>query len=193
MKKFQQKIQGTIYHQTPYLFALMLLGLIIWLILLYADLSTNRGLISIRTGIRIGKWSCLMLSVPALISCIPSKSRTLAITISMILISLTVFLFTEAVLAESIWNSWLDQTLVEGDRLIVALDHYYDDTGEYPATLVQLIPEYVTSLPRQQFGFRVQGFDYESTGESYLLFFSVAELSFCKHHSQITEVNWQCQ
>lgn len=60
----------------------------------------------------------------------------------------------------------------EGYRLaepiIVALEQYHEDKGEYPASLEDLIPDYLDEIPSGEW---IEGFRYDQDQDSYALSF----------------------
>ncbi|MCD4652483.1 hypothetical protein K8T06_00945 [bacterium] len=100
-------------------------------------------------------------------------------------------LFTEAYLAGETWKTWTFNTISKGNNIIISLENYFDDNGEYPNSLIDLVPEYLNSIPNQQFKFRYDGFDFSSSGETFQLSFTAGNYTYCVYESAAPKQQWQ--
>jgi len=64
------------------------------------------------------------------------------------------------------------ESVAIGDSVVLQLDRYRTDHGDFPRRLDELVPRYVGTLPDTATGVR---WEYESDGRSFNLGFSVGE------------------
>lgn len=72
--------------------------------------------------------------------------------------------------------------------VITALESYHDAEGHYPTQLIELLPDYLTDLPKQKDGTPLE---YAVGEKSYRLQFSYTKPGFntCTYRP---EVGWEC-
>lgn len=69
----------------------------------------------------------------------------------------------------------LAQSKRAGGEIVVALTSYRNETGEYPATLAALVPEYLDSVPLPDWGLGVWAYErYAAKGDTTYFQLSVA-------------------
>ena len=76
--------------------------------------------------------------------------------------------------------------------LLMALEQYKTDTGQYPSSLELLIPTYLPTIPQPASGWQYQYQSLES-GEEFILSFAIGKSmdgDYCEYTS-ITK-HWQC-
>ncbi|MBI3168712.1 MAG: hypothetical protein HYZ22_09555 [Chloroflexi bacterium] len=78
--------------------------------------------------------------------------------------------------------------------ILIALEEYHDDTGAYPAGLVELTPAYLSVIPRPAWR-RTYLYSYElrNNRQGFVLFFEVGrnmDGDICGYSNQTKE--WRC-
>lgn len=80
----------------------------------------------------------------------------------------------------------------QAGELLIALRQYKNDTGQYPFDLNQLVPTYLSALPRPAWRSSYE-YELQADGKEFTLSFEVGrnmDGDYCKYYSQ-TQV-WQC-
>lgn len=187
------------YPEHPVLFpswrTMLPLGMllaILWISILYADLASFRGPVSLRSAIALLKYIALSAAIAALPVSFIRTLKTIALRTCVIAFVLFLFFLSESLMADTVWNRWTRDTIQVGNGLITALDAYYTDHAVYPDVLVDLVPEYMESIPSLQYEYRFQGFNYTPSIQSYRLEFSVAGLTHCYYTTTDTPAMWHC-
>ncbi|MCH9680652.1 MAG: hypothetical protein K0V04_04390 [Deltaproteobacteria bacterium] len=81
------------------------------------------------------------------------------------------------------------QGYAQAESIIVGLDGYREDNGQYPGRLVDLVPKYIPIVPMSAQG---KDFQYIGNGDSYMLSFVYTGpgLNHCTYPSQRRA--WTC-
>lgn len=182
----------SIFPSMQFLFPLLLMIVIIWCVTLYTDLASNRGLLSIRTIILYSRYIALSLIPVAIIQSFFSKYRVIALRSLFLSCLMAVFLFSEVFLADTIWADWTDKSREQGDKIVQSLNQYFEDEGQYPDALIDLVPDFLESIPRIEFGHRLEGFQYISSEDTFTLSFQAGKLTFCQYQAEPGSGSWQC-
>ena len=150
-----------------------IISLIFWLILLKADLATrldglNIGLITFLLAILFSGSTLFGIVMMTL-----KKFRHMGLVLFCLSLVIMLFLFTETGVAHNIWTSRINQSIEAGDQIISALENYETVNQRYPAELRELVPVYLTTLPRTSLPEPADIFFYRTEPGSFRLWFPI--------------------
>ncbi|HPQ40608.1 MAG TPA: hypothetical protein PLV45_09565 [bacterium] len=169
----------------------LLIGML-WICVLYADLASFRGTVSLRSAIHVIKYIALIAGLLSIGLTVIRPLKIIGIRAAAVALVFFLFCISESAVANAVWTHWTAETLSAGNRIIAALDEYYAHNGDYPDSLLDLVPEYLKSIPELQYRYRYQGFGYSSTGWTFRLEFDVAGLTHCVYTAGPRSAQWQC-
>jgi hypothetical protein len=107
----------------------------------------------------------------------------IAIMIVLFLGCLILFLMINKTFAAS-----FHQGRARGITLVIAIGHFHEQCGRYPATLDELVPAYIDEIPRPAPGWE---YYYEGGGTGYCLHFDLRRSDdFCDYCTSTKE--WRC-
>ncbi len=78
------------------------------------------------------------------------------------------------------------------DKLLIALEQYKHDTGNYPSDLDLLVPTYLPTIPRPAWRWSYE-YERQSDGEKFVISFMVGKNidgDYCEYSSLAQ--TWQC-
>jgi hypothetical protein len=72
--------------------------------------------------------------------------------------------------ADITWGFYKNDCITIGNTIVEALERYKLDKGEYPESLEQLVPDYMSKIPKHKVG--TKRWKYTSGGTNFVLLFS---------------------
>lgn len=95
------------------------------------------------------------------------------------------FLISAELLGGSISARQLEASEAAALPIIAAAERFHVDTGTYPRSIDDLVPAYLSALPRTKMGFRRTAFSVHSTDDRfYVEFVDDAVWMLCRYDSQ---------
>jgi len=80
-----------------------------------------------------------------------------------------------------VFGQKMDETFIRADSVIVALNKYYSDSGNFPSSLEKLVPKYISSVPVTAMGVvSSHEFFYKKESIEYRLAFEATDGIYCR-------------
>lgn len=167
-------------------------SVLLWFLLLYADLTTRQKFFSLGIVLMmVSMFLLLLVFISILFIFLPTTRRFGKNCLIWTFVPF-LFLSIEFTASQIIWGQWKDATIIEGNRIVAALDQFKADIGKYPDTLQELIPNYLDIIPRTQFRYWVNEFEYSRREDEFLLGFGAGGLIYCRFNEKWTGRKWFC-
>lgn len=165
---------------------------LLWFVLLYADLKTHQHFFSLGIVLMMVSILLLLLVCCSMLFIFLPQTRRFGKKCLIRTFIPFLFLSIEFTASQIIWGQWENATINEGNRIVAALDQFNADNGKYPDTLQELIPNYLDIIPRTQFRYWVNEFEYSRREDEFLLGFGAGGLIYCRFNEEWTGRKWFC-
>jgi hypothetical protein len=90
-------------------------------------------------------------------------------------------------------NDEIAESRLGAVEVVVAIERYFADSGEYPVSLGALVPAYLATLPRDAWGedYEYRQFEIPSLAP-YLVSFSISNDCGCAYYVRWEGWKWEC-